>query len=173
MFLDYQSMKHFQVSCSPVAVFTTCLVLAYSQQVFSQVPNPEWQVKVKGEVSQVLDNYREAMLNRDYDEMISFWSNSVDFVMGSEGRIIGGYEEWIAGTTRHYENTQKFEQWDWRNIHILPLSDAAATVTLELEFKSILLTGEIYHAIGSWTYVFREEGESWKVVHSNGHHIKL
>lgn len=165
-------MKYFRC-LNRIAVFSVLLFLSNAQEVSSQTANSKWKLEVKNEINHVLENYRIAMLTRDYDAMISFWSNSADFVMGSDGHIIGGYEDWIAETTRHYENSIKIKQWDWENVHILPLSDSAATVTLEFEFKSVDLNSDIYHAIGSWTYVFKKEDENWKVIHSNGHHIKL
>ncbi|WP_242156849.1 YybH family protein [Aestuariivivens sediminis] len=160
-------------SSHQIAIFSVLLILLITQKVSSQSSDKKWELQVKNEINSVLEKYRNAMLSHDYKDMISFWSNSDDFVMGSDGRIIGGYQDWVVETTHHYENTLKFEQWDWENIHILPLSKSLASVTLEFEFKSIDLKNNIYHAIGSWTYVFKKDDDSWKVIHSNGHHIKL
>ncbi|MBC2839861.1 nuclear transport factor 2 family protein [Robiginitalea sp. SC105] len=154
-------------------IFSVLLLLVCSYTALSQTLKPKWEFNVVNDVKHELEKYREAMLTRNYKAMIGFWSNSGDFVMGSDGQIIGGYEDWIAITTGHYQNTKRVEQWDWENVHILPLSELAATVTLEFEFKMVDLNNEIYHAIGSWTYVFRKEDMNWKVIHSNGHHIKL
>ena len=78
----------------------------------------------------MLDDYREAILSRDYDAMLSFWSDSEEFVFAGDGRILGGSDAWKAEMARHYESTSRWEQWDWQSVHIVPLSESAASVRL-------------------------------------------
>ena len=134
---------------------------------------PSEHPAVYDEIRQVLDNYREAMLTRDYDAMLSFWSDSEDFIFAGDGRILGGLEAWKAETTRHYEQTRRWEQWEWQSVHILPLSDSAASATLEFRFRWIDSDGVTHNSRGAWTYVFVKSDGAWKVIHTNGTHVEL
>ena len=128
---------------------------------------------VESEVRNVLDGYRKAMLTRDYESMIDFWSDSEDFVFAGDGRILGGIDAWKAQTTSDYENTESWEVWDWQNVHILPLSRDAASATVEFRFRWVDNQGVTWNSRGAWTYVFRKEGSDWKVVQTNGTHVVL
>ena len=100
-----------------------------------QAPSESDAEAIRGEIREVLDRYREAMLSRDYDAMLSFWSESPDFVFAGDGRILGGFEVWKAETTRHDGQTRSWEQRDWQSVHIGPLSKTAASATLEFRFR--------------------------------------
>jgi len=148
------------------ALFSAAIASAQSR------PEP-WADQVRTEISSVLDGYREAILSRDYEAMLGFWSESEEFVFAGDGRILGGSEAWIAETTRHYETTSEWQQWDWQSVHILPLSERAASATLEFRFRWVASDGATHNSRGSWTYVFRREGDEWKVIQTNGTHVEL
>jgi hypothetical protein len=128
---------------------------------------------IESEIRIVLDGYRKAMLTRDYESMIGFWSDSEDFVFAGDGRILGGIEAWKAQTTADYENTESWEIWDWQNVQILPLSQEAASATVEYRFRWVDNESVTWNSRGAWTYVFRKEGDDWKVVQTNGTHVVL
>ena len=125
------------------------------------------------QVRDALDSYRDAMLSRDYDAMVAFWSHTEDFLMAGDGHIIGGIDEWITTTTGHYDATSEWRVWDWEKVHILPLAENAAVATVEFRFRWIDKEAGEQNSRGSWTYVFRRENIGWKVVHSNGKHVPL
>ena len=133
----------------------------------------DWRDNVGGEIRQVLDGYRDAMLSRDYKKMLAFWSDTDDFVFAGDGRVLGGFGAWKAETTRHYESTSKWEQWDWQSVHILPISDTAASATLDFRFRWVDTKGATHNVRGAWTYVFIKTNSAWKVVHTNGTHVEL
>jgi ketosteroid isomerase-like protein len=139
----------------------------------SQILSSEQSQSIQLEIQRILDGYREAMLSRDYDAMIALWSDSQDFVFAGDGRILGGIDAWIRQTTRDYEETQSWEIWDWQNVQILVLSDGAASATLEFRYRWVDAEGVTQNSRGAWTYVFRKEGDQWKVVHTNGTHVSL
>ena len=128
---------------------------------------------VETEIREVLDGYRDAMLTRDYDAMIAFWSDSEDFVFAGDGRILGGIDAWKAQTTKDYKETESWEIWDWQNVHILALSRESAAATVEFRFRWVDNEGVTHNSRGAWTNVFRKEDGSWKSVHTNGTHIVL
>lgn len=139
----------------------------------AQSSNDRWREQVTEQIRIVLDGYRKAMLTRDYKAMLAFWSDSEDFVFAGDGRILGGSQAWKAETTRHYESTGKWEQLDWQSVHILPISESAASATLEFRSRWIDTKGATHNVRGAWTYVFMKTNGIWKVVHTNGTHIKL
>ena len=128
---------------------------------------------VETEIEKVLDGYRDAMLTRDYDAMIAFWSDSEDFVFAGDGRILGGIDAWKAQTTKDYKETERWEIWDWQNVQILPLSPESASATVEFRFRWVDKEGATWNSRGAWTYVFRKEDGGWKVVQTNGTHAVL
>ena len=154
-------------------ILSLILIFAFASAYGGETRSDNELTRVVQEIRDVLDNYRESMLTRDYDSMIDFWSKSDDFVMAGDGRILGGIDAWIKTTTGHYNSTEKWLVWDWQDVHIVPLSEKSAAATLELRFRWVDRDGNTNNSRGSWTYVFRKESEGWKVVHSNGTHEKL
>ena len=113
------------------------------------------------------------MLTHDYDAMAAFWSTSDDFVMAGDGRILGGSDAWLKLMDQYYEDYDHYYLWDYQDVHVLPLSEESAVATVEFRFRWHTTKDEIMNSRGSWTYVFRKEGDEWKVVHSNGTHVPL
>jgi ketosteroid isomerase-like protein len=157
-----------------ILAFLSILTIQFSIPVLADDSlNSETRETVRQEVRQVLEDYREAMLSRDFDTRIAFWSDSEDFVFAGDGRILGGFDAWKKETTRHYEETDHWEIWDWQNVQILPLSADAASATVEFRFRWVDTHGQTHNSRGAWTYVFRRENDGWKVVHTNGTHVGL
>ena len=154
-------------------VLVAVALLGSAPDAIGQVSEDPWRQRVVAEVQVVLDGYREAMLSRDYDAMLGFWSDSDDFVFAGDGRILGGFEAWRTETTKHYKATRHWEQWDWQSVHILPLAPSAASATLEARFRWVDTDGLTHNLRGAWTYVFVKSDDGWKVVHTNGTHVKL
>ena len=66
--------------------------------------------------------------------------------------------------TRHYDGTLGWEQWDWRSVHILSLSESSASATLESRFRWVDVDGATHNSRGAWTYVFLKSNGAWKVA---------
>ena len=155
------------------SILSVILIFSFASAHNGEARSDNELTGIAEEIRDVLDNYRESMLTRDYDSMIDFWSKSDDFVMAGDGRILGGIGAWIQTTTGDYESTEKWLVWDWQDVHIVPLSEKSATVTLEFRYRWVDTDGNTNNMRGSWTYVFRKESEGWKVVQSNGTHERL
>ncbi len=126
--------------------------------------------ELKDEVNKRLNDYANSVVDKKIDEILSFWCDSDDFVMGGAGSIIGGYDEWKEIAIRDNEQALSWIYWNWTNVHIKILSKESASATLEFNYKKINLQKDTISGYGSWTYVFLKEGNEWKVIHSNGHH---
>ena len=135
------------------------------------VMDEETRELVVTEVTERLDRYAADVTSKDLEAMLSFWSDSSEFVFAGDGVVLGGFEDWIPITTNDNEQTDKWIHWTWSNVHILPLSRDAASATLEFDYQKVLLTGETARGYGSWTYVMKRTGSGWQVLHGNGHHI--
>ena len=149
------------------------LLLTLPPETRGQESSEGWRQAVHDEIELALDGYRDAILSRDYDAMLGFWSGSDQFVFAGDGRILGGADAWEAEMTRHYDSTLSWEQWDWQSVHILPLSESAASATLEFRFRWVDVDGATHNSRGAWTYVFLKSHGAWKVVHTNGTHVGL
>lgn len=148
-------------------------LLTYTVESRAQTASEPWRQLVTAEIRRVLEDYRTAMLSRNYEAMLTFWSDADEFVFAGDGRILGGFQAWKAETTRHYEDTRHWEQWEWQNIHVLPISEYAASATMEFRLRWVDIRGRTHNMRGAWTYVFMKMAGKWKVVHTNGTHVAL
>lgn len=152
---------------------TGMLLFASQSEMRGQDSSEAWRQAVHEEIQMALDDYREAILSLDYDAMLSFWSDSEEFVFAGDGRILGGSDAWKTEMARHHDSTSRWEQWDWQSVHILPLSESVASATLEFRLRWVDVDGTTHNSRGAWTYVFLRLDGIWKVVHTNGTHVEL
>jgi hypothetical protein len=129
------------------------------------------QELVVREIVERLDQYAADLTSKNLDAMLSFWSDSSDFVFAGDGVVLGGFEDWVPITTNDNDQTERWIHWTWSNVHILPLARNAASATLEFDYEKVLVTGETTRGYGSWTYVMQRTESGWQVFHGNGHHI--
>ena len=132
--------------------------------------SPAERQAVAAEIRERLDEYAEAVTNQDINAMLSFWSDSEDFLFAGDGVILGGYEEWAPLTTKHNAETKRWLRWNWHNVHVVVLSQNAASATVALDYSKISTDGDTVSADGSWTYVFKKYDGDWKVIQTNGSH---
>ena len=69
---------------------TSVLLLASPPETRGQESSEGWRQTVHDEIELALDGYRDAILSRDYDAMLGFWSDSDQFEFAGDGRILGG-----------------------------------------------------------------------------------
>lgn len=67
------------------------------------------------EVQRTLDDYANAVKRKDLTAMLSFWSDSEDFVLAGDGTILGGYDQWAEVTTQDNDEAAQWLQWQWDN----------------------------------------------------------
>ena len=146
------------------------LIVCGCQDIRSHGLTENERQKLKEEINQRLNDYATSVINKNIDEILNFWSDSDDFVMGGDGTIIGGYDEWKEIAIRDQEQALSWINWNWSNVHIKILSKESASATLEFDYKKINLEQDTISGYGSWTYVFLKKDNEWKVIHSNGHH---
>jgi ketosteroid isomerase-like protein len=136
-------------------------------------PSTQERAAIVAEINQRLAWYRDAVMRRDLEEYLGFWSDSEDFVFAGDGRILGGYDDWAELTAQHNAETEKWLKWEYRNVHVAVLSRDAASCTTEIEMSKLNVDGSTLRLKVAWTYVFKKFGDTWKVIHSNGTHVEL
>lgn len=114
----------------------------------------------------------KAAKSKDVEGMLSFWSDSEDFIHAGDGSIFGGYEKWSNWMRSKNDEIDEWLYWNNTDIHVIVLARNAAAYTMNFEF-AFIEGGETRKVKGSWTYVFRKTQSSWQVVMSNGTHIGL
>ncbi len=126
------------------------------------------------EISQTVDTYFESVKSRDIAGMLSFWSDSEDFIHAGDGRIFGDYDKWSNWLKdRHSKGiVEKYLYWNTSDIHVIVLSKDAAAYTMNFE-NAFIQNGETREVTGSWTYVLRKSDSGWQVVMSNVTHFGL
>lgn len=130
--------------------------------------------QIELEVRQTVDTYFESVKSRDILGMLSFWSDTEDFIHAGDGRIFGDYDKWSNWLKdRHSKGiVEKYLYWKNSDIHVIVLSEDAAAYTMNFE-NAFIQNGETRQVTGSWTYVLRKSDLSWQVVMSNGTHLGL
>lgn len=134
----------------------------------------ESKVQIELEIRQTVDDYFENVKSKNLEAILSFWSDSEDFIHAGDGSVFGGYEKW-SSWLKDMNNKGTVEEWLYWNksdIHVIVLSKDAAAYTMNFE-SAFIENGETRTFTGSWTYVFRKSESKWKVVMSNGTHIGL
>jgi len=152
------------------SIVVLCGLLGCASPAPTQLDEAQRQLVIR-EVQQRLDQYAAAVTGKELDAILSFWSDSDDFVFAGDGSILGGFNQWAALAKQDNEQAERWVYWNWRNVHILPLSRDAASATLEFEYEKVLLQGDTVQGHGSWTYVMKRTDAGWQVYQGNGHHI--
>ena len=126
--------------------------------------------QIESEIKQTVENYIKAVSSKDIEGILSFFSDSEDFLHAGDGTIFGGYEKWANWMKNWVKESGEFLYYNHDDIHVIVLSKnaAACTYQFDMAFKE---KGEIKKNKGCWTFVFRWTGSDWKVITSNGAHI--
>jgi len=128
--------------------------------------------KIKKEIINRVDQYFEAVKVLDIEEMVKYWSDSEDFIIAGDGKIIGGYKEWTDQQRAFASITDHYIFWENKNINVEVLSRNAACYTMEFNNGRISTSGDTLNTKGAWTYVFKKYNGDWKVIQTNGAHIE-
>jgi ketosteroid isomerase-like protein len=139
-----------------------------------EVLTEEEKEQIELEILQTVEDYVEKVKSRDLEGILSFWSDSEDFIHAGDGSIFGGYEKWSNWIRRHITNDaiEEYLYWNNTDIHVIVLARNAAAYTMNFE-NAFMENSETRKVTGSWTYVFRKSESCWQVVMSNGTHIGL
>lgn len=140
----------------------------------SDVLTAEEKEQIEAEIRQTVEDYVEAVKAKDLEGMLSFWSDSDDFLLAGDGSIFGGYEKWSGWLIKRNKNDVVDEWLYWHNtdIHVNVLARNAAAYTMNFE-DAFIEGGETRTVKGCWTYVFRKSELGWQVVVSNGTHTGI
>ena len=130
--------------------------------------------QIEIEIKQTVEDYLENAKSKNLEGILSFWSDSEDFVHAGDGNIFGGYQEWSHWLINRNKSgvVEKWLDWNNSDVHIIVLDKNAAAYTTNFEM-SFISQGDTTNIRGSWTYVFRRTEAGWKVITSNGTHIGL
>lgn len=132
------------------------------------------RLQIEMEIRKTVEDYLENVKSKNLEGILSFWSDSEDFVHAGDGSIFGGYEEWSNWLINRNKSgvVEKWLYWNNSDIHVIVLDKNAAAYTTNLEM-SFISQGDTTEVTGSWTYVFRRTEAGWKVITSNGTHVGL
>ena len=122
-------------------------------------------------VKERVDAYFIVARQQNIDTMLGFWADSDSFVFAADGNIVIGYAGFSGQMPNVAQMTDSVLSLEKYNEHIFVLSSHAATSTLQFKGTSTLITGDAIRSRGSWTYVFSQMNNEWKVIHSAGTHI--
>jgi ketosteroid isomerase-like protein len=133
--------------------------------------SPDDRERIVREINRTLDDYKDAVMRKELSAVKGFWSDADDFVFAGDGTILGGSREWYDKLDWYDQDTDKWNSWEWRNVHVEPLAMDAASATLEFENSRTTRAGETVRIKGAWTYVFKKYDGKWRVIQTNGTHV--
>ena len=132
---------------------------------------PDDRERIVQEISRTLDAYKEAVTHKELSAIKAFWSDADGFVFAGDGTILGDSRAWYDKLDWYHKDTEKWNHWEYRNLHIEPLAMDVASATVEFENSRTTTVGETVRVKGAWTYVFKNYGGKWRVIQTNGTHI--
>lgn len=127
--------------------------------------------RIVQEISRTLDDYKEAVTHKQLSAIKAFWSDAAGFVFAGDGTILGGSKEWYDKLDWYDKDTEKWNHWVYRNLHVEALAMDAASATVEFENSRTTTAGVTVNVKGAWTYVFKKYDGKWRVIQTNGTHI--
>lgn len=124
---------------------------------------------IKSQITQRVEDYYEAVTNNKIEEILNFWSDSEEFIHAGDGSILGGYQEWSSWLKEWNNPARDWLYWNNEDIHVIVLDKNIATYTMNFE-NAYVENMDTSRTTGAWTFVFRKDEETWKVIASNGTH---
>lgn len=134
---------------------------------------PGAREQIYDEISRTLDDYKQAVTQKELNAVKAFWSDAEGFVFAGDGTILGSSEEWYEKLDWYHNDTEKWNHWEYRNLHVEALARDAASATVEFENSRTTTAGETVRVKGAWTYVFKKYDGKWRVIQTNGTHINF
>lgn len=126
------------------------------------------QNRIVEEIEQTLDDYADANVRGDSDDILLFWSDSRGLTFSGDGAVPGGSEEWLAQRRENDEGLDRWLSWEWLKVQVEVLSRDAANCTLEFRIKKSWGDGDTLVIEGTATYVFRHDGGKWRATEIGG-----
>lgn len=117
-----------------------------------------------------VDGYIDAARRHDLDWFLEFWANVDGFVVAGDGNLVD-HAAWEQQVRKAVADTRDILNLEFFNRHTFVLAHDAAVHTTQFRWGVVGTTGDTLRMHGSWTYVFKNYGGVWKVVHSAGTHL--
>jgi ketosteroid isomerase-like protein len=131
------------------------------------------RAEVRAAVQERMDGYLDAVRRQDLDWMLGFWADTDEFVFAGDGSLIAGYDGFGTQLRAASAATAAVLDLSASNEHLFVLARDVAALSLEFEGTMVTVAGDTVRSRGAWTYVFKQFGDGWKVVHSAGTHVPV
>jgi len=107
----------------------------YTNSSRSEELSEEEKEQIELEILQTVEDYVEEVKSRDLEGILSFWSDSEDFIHAGDGSIFGGYEKWSNWIRMGIKNDVVDEYLYWNNtdIHVIVLARNAAAYIMNFD----------------------------------------
>lgn len=136
-----------------------------------KVMNEQEKYEIIKEVNDRVTEYVAAMKKLDVNKMLTFYTDTQDFVLAVDGSLLIGYDKFSVRQRTKTLKIKSVNKIDVKNIHVYVLSKNAASCSYQFEWSMTRKTGDTIKSTGSWNYVFKKTDNEWKIIHSTGTHI--
>ncbi len=117
-----------------------------------------------------VNGYVDAARRRDVNWFLDFWADTDEFVVAGDGNLVG-HDGWSDQVRKSVADTREILDFEFFNRHTYVLSRDAAVHTTQFRWALVQTSGDTLRMHGSWSYVFKNFGGVWRVVHSAGTHL--
>ncbi len=133
-------------------------------------PTDEERAVITKAVEARVDGYIDAARRHDLDWFLGFWANVDGFVVAGDGNLVD-HAAWEQQVRKAVADARDILNFEFFNRHTIVLAHDAAVHTTQFRWGVVGTNGDTLRMHGSWTYVFKNYGGVWKVVHSAGTHL--
>jgi len=117
-----------------------------------------------------VDGYVDAARRLDLEWFRDFWADHDDFLIAADG-VLMDYTTWSQQLARDLAGIRAMTAFEFFNGHTHVLSRDAAVHTTQFRWTLVDKAGDTVSMHGAWSYVFKNIGGVWKVIHSAGTHL--
>ncbi|HEX9166094.1 MAG TPA: nuclear transport factor 2 family protein [Gemmatimonadales bacterium] len=127
--------------------------------------------RVRDAIARRLEDYRTAVIRLDLQACLDCWARNEEPVSAGDGKLMVGWEAHVAYYNEGLAHAVKVNSFQFTSVHVHPLSSDAAACAAEFAWSMQMDDGSTVNSTGAWTYSFKREGDTWRIVQSGGTHL--
>lgn len=126
---------------------------------------------IAADVEARIDEYPDALKQRDVEWFRGFWGDFDGFVAAGDGELIADPEVWAEQVRQGVEGVEEVLDFEFFDRHTYVLARDAAVHSTRFRWAIVTTTGDTVRSHGSWTYAMKNLDGLWRVVHTAGTHV--
>ena len=147
------------------------MIILYGGCSDSKLMTAEESQLISSEITSKLNEYPQALLDRDLNWFQNFWADDDNFVMALDGNLASDYEVAVTKTyTDFLANFENLLHFQFINGETLIIDRNTATHVTKFDWGIVTKTGDTLQSKGSGIYLFKRYSGDWKALQVAGTH---